>query len=263
MHLAKYIGTAGLAAALLIPFSAYSENCNDLASNTTWIIGMEKLQSYYQSGNYAKVTETAKSLFTICSQSPTLFYYTGAALEKQGDTERALIYYQKASENLTNMSTDAGISRQIWYKRYELEHPERTQEAVAAQQEKIEELSEQVIELEKENAGLSVLAPNADLDVHKIYMWSGIGTGIAGIVLLATGAGLAFSDADNTQVKNNKAHIKSNYLSGWTLFGTGIGLTVIGAALSGYAGYRYSKAKEDALMSVELAPNGASFSMTF
>lgn len=263
MHFAKYLGSAVLTTALLTPFSVYAENCNDLDSNPTWLHGMKSIQANFQSGDYQKVTEIALTLFPICSISPTLFYYTGAALEEQGDTERALIYYQKASENLTNMSTDPGTSRKIWYKRYELEHPERTQKAVEEQQEKIETLTQQMIQLEKNNASLTVANAHKDSSEHKIYLWSGIGTGIGGIIFTALGAGLTFSDSNNTELRDHSAHIKAKYTSGWTLLGTGIGLTVIGAALAGYAGYQYNKSKEDAVISFDLAPNAASFSMTF
>ena len=47
-----------------------------------------------------------------------------------GDEERAKIYFQKSSESLSIMAADPGLSRKIWYTRYESEHPESTAEAL-------------------------------------------------------------------------------------------------------------------------------------
>lgn len=80
---------------------AFADDCNNIGSNAEWLEGMSKIQSDFKAGNYESVIETAKSMYQICATSPSLLFYTGLAIEKQGDVERATIYYQKASEALT------------------------------------------------------------------------------------------------------------------------------------------------------------------
>ena len=187
-----------------------------------------------------------------------LLYYMGNALEKQGDTSRALIYIQKASENISQMAVEPGTSRQIWYKRYELENPERTAENYKT-------LKTQATELEKKNIELSTLnsMSSDSASTYKSLMWTGIGGAIAGAAFAATGAGILGSLKENLDIKNKKARITPAYISGWTLLGVGIGSILIGGTVAGVAGYHYSKTNSDAVMSLQLAPNGASFGMTF
>lgn len=245
-------------ASFILTFNAFAENCNNLNQNSDWNSGMTTISSLYKAEKYDQALDVAKSLYNICSVSPTLLYYMGNCIEKKGDKEHALIYYQKASENITQMAVEPGISRQIWYKRYELEHPERTEESVNALKLKADELERKNIELSTLNA-----MSTDSTRTYKALMWTGIGSAIGGVILASTGGALVGGLEKNTEIKNNKAQIKSSYLAGWTLLGTGIGLTILGSTLAGIAGYHYSKNQTDAVLSLQFSPNGASFEMTF
>ncbi len=241
------------------------QDCSNIANNREWTQNISKLQNYYKAENYDAVIENAKPMFNICADSPSLLFYTGAALEKQGELERALIYYTKASENLTVMAADPGTSRLIWYKRYELEHPDRTEEAVSGQKEKIAELEQKVNDLENQSI---IESATASLDVSKKYegiLWTGVGLGIAGVVFIGTGAGVAAS-VEKTELvgsDGNQLNIDKRFTAGWGLLGTGIGLTIAGAVMAGIGGYHYSKSKSDAVMTFNASPMSASFAMTF
>ncbi len=265
LHRVRRILFPAIFLSCFISSQALAENCEGLASNPEWTQNLAKIQEDYKAGNYGAVVETAKPMFQICSISPALLYYTGSAIEKQGDAERALIYYTKASENLTVMAADANMSRQIWYKRYELEHPDRTEEAVAAQSAKVVGLEQKVSDLESQAL---INSTNTSLDEskkHEITLWTGVGMGGLGIILIGTGAGVAASVEKSGLVEpdGNKLRINEGFTAGWALIGTGIGLTVAGAVMAGIGGYHYSKAKADAVMTFNASPVSASFAMTF
>ncbi len=247
----------------LIFSQAFAQDCQNLNENETWLNGLFNIQSLFEKGEYDKALEIAKNLYEICPDSPTLLYYTGIALEKQGDAERALIYYQKGSENTFKIATPSSISRVIWYKRYEMEHPERTEEAVAIQASMIESQGKQIEELQAvidqfPQQKRAILEQKA-AEIQPL-MWTGVGIGGVGIASLIAGAALLGADT-NPLGGNYKENPKR--VAGWTLLGTGLGLAVAGGIVSGLAGYKYSKAKEDAVMTVSALPMGASFSMTF
>lgn len=230
---------------------AYAQDCNNLNENPTWVDAISDLQTLNKDGAYDRALEIAKALFDICPDSPTLLYNTGYALEQKGDVERAKIYYQKASENTSQMETSANISRMIWYKRYEIEHPERTEEAIQAQTKNINTQAEHI---EKQNT----LIEQSTAQIQSL-MWTGVGVGGAGIAFLATGAALLVAD------KNPLQDLKENpkRATGWTLLGTGIGMAIAGSIMAGISGYQYSKSKNDAVMSFNVSPMGISFDMTF
>ena len=254
----KLILLFAIALSCFISTQAFAGDCSEIANNREWIEGINKLQEYYKAENYDAIIETAKPLFQICGDSPTLLFFTGTAIEKKGETERALIYYTKASENLTAIATNVSVSKSIWYKRYELEHPDRTEDAVAAQNAKIAELEQQQL----------INSTNTSLDESKKFetiLWTGVGVGIAGVALIGTGAGVAASvqKGDLIRPKDGKLGIAPKFTTGWALIGTGIGMTVAGAVMAGIGGYHYSKAKSDAVMTFNASPMSASFAMTF
>ncbi len=245
--------------------TAFANECDDLETNTTWQKGMNTIAQMQKQGNHEQALEETKKLYKICSLAPSLLYMTGESLEATGDKERALIYYQKATENMSQMVVEPGLARKIWYRRYELEHPERTADAISEQQSRIEELTAQAQELEKKNLELSVkdsLMTNP-ADGFKTLMWTGAGSAIGGAVLAIAGGTMLGVIDKNTEIRGGKAHIKSSFLTGYVLLGTGIGLTVLGSAVAGIGGYYYSKTKSNAVMSFNFTGTGASFGMTF
>ena len=255
----KFLSAALFVCGIFIASNAFAEDCNNLGNNAEWRSGMAEIQSLYQSNEYNKALDKAKALYAICSISPTLLYYTGLILDEQGDDERALIYYQKASENISQMGVEPGIARQIWYARYEGEHPDRTEEAVAIKDDTISILSKQAAEYEAQSKMASTEAFSESADKIQTLLWTGVGVGGGGLVMLVAGAVLLGMDRNPLDGLNENP----NRAAGWAMLGAGIGLTVVGAVTAGIAGYHYSKTKEDAVLSFGVSPTGASFGMTF
>ena len=97
-------------------------------------------------------------------------------------------------------------------------------------------------------------------------MWAGIGVGIGGLALTATGIALtAVSKDEIIKINNNKDKVSENNVrvAGWALLGTGIGLLASGIVTASIGGYHYSKAKNDAVLSFQVSPTSTSFRMTF
>ena len=259
------------AAAIASPTLAFAD-CDALDQNTTWNQGLMQIQKQVESAKYAEALETAQPLFAICQESPVLLYYTGLAMRGTGDEERAKIYFQKSSESLSKMAAEPELSQKIWYTRYEAEHTESTPDAIKEKERTIESLSKQVADLNKEkqhleqsSVELSASSGNEVIHYHQV-MWTGIGIGIGGLAITTVGAvlvGLSKDSDEAMEVKTGTLSENGIRIAGWTLLGTGIGLTAAGIVTAGIGGYHYSKAKEDAVMSLQVAPMGASFRMTF
>ncbi len=256
------------AAAIAAPTIAFAD-CNALDQNAEWNQGLTLLQKQVESGKYKEALETAKPLFSICQDSPALLYFTGLAMRGTGDAERATVYFQKSSESLSIMAAEPGMSRLIWYTRYEAEHPESTPEALEEKDRNLKSLARQVAELNDEKHSLEI--SSTELSVASSYeatnylqvMWTGIGIGIGGLALTATGLGLMLNKKSIVELNNGKLTERDAYTAGWALLGSGIGLTAAGIVTASIGGYHYSKAKDDAVLSFQVSPMGTSFRMTF
>ncbi len=220
------------------------------------------MQAYYEQEKYDKALDVSKRLMDICSFSPALLYYTGLNLEMTGDFDNAMLYFQKATDSTVSLDATPDLAKQIWYKRYEMENPESAQASIEQKNDIITLMTEQIESLEKTNAKLM---NEGSIGHYRSVMWTGIGIGIAGLILSGTGTGLAVSQKNNYLEVNSihKLVMKNGYIAGWTLLGTGIGLTVAGTIVASIAGHRYSKAKSEVKNSVSISPYGASFNMTF
>lgn len=233
----------------LLPATGYAD-CNDLSNNPKWTSQLTILKEQVDSKKYSEAIETSKPLFAICQESPALLYYTGLALQGNGDADRAKVYFQKASEATSGMATEPGISRLIWYARYEAENPNRTKESVEKLNAELEKYKIQDVQ--------SSYTDQIVLDRYKATMWTGIGVGIAGIVLTSVGGALVATQEksnDKSVVRGESLKIRGGYLAGWTTLGVGLGLAVAGAITAGIGGYQYTH-----LESNNAAPDGADLS---
>ena len=274
---------AFLSAALLFTVNAYADDCQNLAGNEDWNRNFENLQYEIQTGNYDAAFQSANVLFGICPRSPALNYYLGIAFKDTGDDVKATMYFQKASEYTSEFTVTPEMSRQIWYARYEAEHPECSTFSMAAQKQKEAELNAQ-----NDSLKLDIAAQNARLDavnelnntltqkdqeaLRKKYatlMWTGTGIGILGIAGTITGAVLVthcdkYEDVTGPSTDTKRKYdIRPGYISGWVLIGAGASLAVAGAVMAGLGGYQYTHSNNDVAFHLNIVPNAAAMSLTF
>ena len=251
---------------------AYADGCDNLPSNTKWTNGIADIKRYTEAEKYDKSLEVARKLYKICDRSPVLNYYIGLSLQGNGEDVKATQYLQRASELTKEVSVSVETTRLIYYARYESEYPERTEKAVNARSEEIHELqdenkrlralinSAQIEQAEYKSVDQAIKAPEKIR--YAQMMWVGISTGILGVALTTVGSTL-FATVDNYKMDHGKPHIAPAYISGWTLFGVGLGLTISGAVTAGIAGYRYTHIDDYVDLTVSVAPNNVSLSLVF
>lgn len=255
-----------------------SEGCHTLVDNTTWNDGILVLHKAIESKDYEAGLKVAATLTNICAESPILNYYVGLAMQGQGDNVKSLIYFQKASQFISEFTVTPEVSRRIWYSRYEGEYPERTEDSVNRRTEENKrlasdnaDLSKRLTEAERTIETLThsnnTLSEQLLADAKTRYattMWTGVGIGIAGI-LVSVGGGLLVKFSNN--IDSNE--ITPQYISGWAMFGGGIGLTIAGAVVAGIGGWQYTHVgskdtvSDDISVSLHFNGTGATFGMTF
>jgi hypothetical protein len=281
------IGT-GLVLAATMSNAAFADDCDNLSNNPNWDLNFSTLENAVDKGDYDTAVETAKVLFGICAQSPALLYYTGVAMKGKGDKERAQQYFVKASENTSEIAVDPGMSRRIWYARYEMEHPEATPEAIKAKADEMAETKRQYADLKTQfdemNKNIELNTAQRSMEEKFLLqqskenwwssMWAGVGIAGAGIALTITGGVLASTSekiekAGTPTTEKSGFAITKGYVAGWTLLGAGIAMTIGGTVLTGIAGYHYnaidldSDGAKDESVSFNVSPTGVSFGMTF
>ena len=258
--------------------AALSSGCATLAQNQAWNDGIMALRVGVETKDYDAALKAATPLTTICGESPILNYYVGLAMQGTGDNVKALIYFQKASQYMTDFAVPPEIARRIWYARYEGEHPERAEDAVLRRAEENKRLTAQNTDLTEKLAQAERTIENLNLS-HKVTidqmhaeaqsryaatMWTGVGVGIAGILVGVGGGLLAYFSSNN-----EAAAITPQYISGLAMLGGGIGMTLAGAIVAGIGGYQYTHVgledtvTDDVSVSFNFTGTGATFGMTF
>ncbi len=278
----------GLALAATVSTNAFADACDNLGNNAEWKSNFAKLETAVDKGQYDEAVEYAKSLYAICAKSPALLFYTGQAMKGQGDKDRATQYFIKAAEMTSDVAVDPGMSRRIWYARYEAEHPEATPEALQAKADELAAEKNKYDELKAEWDAKSVEEREnaARIEVASVYlqqeskrswgaaMWSGVGIAVAGIALTATGAALITSSdkiekSGETTTEKSGFAVTKPYVTSWALLGAGLAMTVGGTVLTGIAGYHYARidldndGAADESVSFNILPGSVSFGMTF
>ena len=251
-----------------MPGLAFAD-CDDIGE-PSYQKKVKEFIAIYESGEYQNAIEAAKPLFAVCKETPSVLFYTGLAFRDLGNLDNAKVYVQKASENLSKYSADPGLSRKIWFERYELEHPEGTIEAVNARKTMIESLTIQVGEANSQKEAMIeqmdavkadkalyidknhelelALVATGDVNRYKTMMWTGAGIGIAGIVATIAGGAMV---AANDEIKIKNVGVSNNNVLegkpdgitrdlGLGLIGSGIGMTIVGTVMAGVSGYYYT-----------------------
>ncbi len=118
--------------ALLLAGNAFADDCENLGSNQQWKDGLYEVKASLENGNYDAVLLKGEELSFICSRSPKLNYYIGSAYAAKNDFENAKVYFEIAGDSTYEFATTPELSKDIFYGRYEAEHPERTEAAVKA-----------------------------------------------------------------------------------------------------------------------------------
>ena len=269
----------GLCSLALIS-SAFADNCDNLNNNKTWNATFEKLNEAYQNKDYATALQYSRELESICELSPILNYTIAYIHKGLGDNEKYLFYLQKSTQNTERFSVDKNALDQIWSDKYIAAHPEADPEIIKAREATIATQAETIAQQETQlksmqlTAGESIALQeevNASHKADDALLWTSVAISSAGLILTAVGAVLVVQNKDNaigsrTKANQSESYVKSSYPMAWGLVGAGIGVTVIGTALSGYFGYKYSKNhKNDNTkeLSFQISPYYSSVSFTF
>lgn len=256
--------------------SVFAQDCGNINEDETWLNGLDAMKWGLDNEDFDLTLDAGRSINSICPNSPIYLYYLAQAFKGKGDDANARKYIYKASDETFNFATAPQMSQNIWYLRYELDHPDRTEQAVHALEETVQNLKEENAGLKSNNAGEDL---SREVQRENLYVgtWIGGGIGLAGVVMAVAGGVLVaiddnnvdlkerneFKDEDDALHKIDSYTVKSTYSAGLALLGTGIGFAVAGAIVSGYFGYQYRHLNEESAVSVSLSPNRISVGLTF
>lgn len=258
-------------------FGAGEGYAQDVLKDQTWISGMEQLRRQVNSKEYSQALETAKPLYSIHPEDPVLYLYTGLAVKGQGEESRALKYFKRASELVTNENVSPKDAQLIWNTLYEIENPESSVDEVVKRKAEINKLQEELKEQEKQNQiSMDILATTGSMnivDTYKTILLTGVVVGAAGIIM-SIASGIALAVVPKTTIKSNSSgddafYICGGYVTAWSFLGVGLGLSVIGAVMSGYGGYFMNhlgdapENMEHEDYSFHIGPGSVGFSMNF
>ena len=275
-----YIFAGGGLCSLALISSAFADSCDKLENNKTWNATFEKLNEAYVNKDYATALQYSRELESICELSPILNYTIAYIHKGLGDKEKYLFYLQKSTQNTERFSVDKNTLDQIWSDKYIAAHPDADPEHIKAQEETIINQAETINQLKAQlestqiTAGESIALQEEVNNSHKAddaLLWTSIAIGGTGLILTAVGAVLVVQNKDKAigsrvNADYTENYVKSGYPMAWGLVGAGIGVTVIGTALSGYFGYKYSKNHKDDNskgLSFQISPYYSSVAFTF
>ena len=201
-----------------------------------------------------KALKTAENLNTICERSHILNYAMGRIYKEKGNDSKALYYMQRATLFTKEFAVRGKTLEQMWFDRYEAEHPEARPAAIEALKQENAELKAQARQTH-DKAMESRIDMQADLMTEKNRYGAGLWTGVAvagvGVILIGVGAGLLASSNDDTvgfhEDKENRElnpYTKSQNNAYWGMIGGGIASTVVGATLAGLFGDWYANTNQ-------------------
>ncbi len=228
---------------LLWASNAHADGCDSLDSNPDWSAGIVQLHSSLRHDNYQRALKITQELSAICERSPSLNYTIGKIYQKIGDKAKAVEYMQKATQYSSDFVVSQDSLEQMWYARYEAEHPEMASENLTVIQQKLDETQIN----------------------FSTALWTSIGIMSAGAILTCVGGALFASNqapiAFDTSQKRASVKFKTHLYTG--LMAGGVGLTLTGAILTGIMGYHYVQSKKDDSFALALMPVGASLMFRF
>ncbi len=261
---------------LMFSSVAFADDCQRIGSNPSWKSGMAKLSEQTNQKQWNDALKTAENLSAICDRMPVLNYVMGRIYKEKGNDSKALYYYQRATLFTEEFAVNGKQLEQMWFDRYEAEHPDARPEAIEAMKNENAELKER-LKKTQDKAVDARFGEQADLMVEKSRYGAGLWTGVAvagiGLVLTGVGAGLIVANSDDTiefekeTVKDAEGHetyyikpqTKGQNNAYWGMLGAGIAATVVGVTLTGIFGYWYSHTSvevDDSPISFYGTPNG-------
>jgi hypothetical protein len=271
---------SGIAAALLVPRLCLAEDCSMLEENVRWNELFTQFNTQYSEGDYAGAIETTKLLQEICSKSPILNFSIAGSYNKLGDNANAKKYIRFALEQTEEFAVSPEVLESMWLMRFEIEACDREEydKLAAKEAEERQQLEDTTHALMVANEELQkrreVMAGDVSEEHlrNQILMWSGVGVGGAGLIMMITGAALAGIERGEKTVPNDSFEsdksggvtVKSHHYATWTLLGIGIGATIAGAAMAGLGAYYYTHPiTEDMTMTVAFSPSYLNFGVAF
>lgn len=229
---------------------------------------MIRLVEYMADQDYQRADELSHQMSLRCSRSPMLNYIQAKLQEEKGDIDAAKLFYQKASEYTYEFAVAPDTAKKIWYARYEVENPEQTQGGVSKLRLMRDKNLEKAQELEDKYALIAEKTYADQIGEYKTLTWTGTGIGIAGIVLLSAGFGMAMTLDDDekyysvSQKPDNYA-IKPGYSFSLAMIGAGGAMTIAGAVLAGIYGYKWANLDKNESVALGVSPNRVSLTWSF
>ena len=261
--------------------AAFADDCSDLDKNPAWVSGYKKLEQAIQENNDKQILLYGEALLEVCPRLPKLNYMMAQVYKRQGDEAKTLYYLQNSTRYTKEFVIDTTLLEQMWTERVFAENPDSRPENVKRIQAENEELKASnqkllhSLDLVREGHSNFNVAVS---DANKLWgtlMWSGVGVSAVGLASLVAGAvmigtmdkPLVFDDGVDHSDKSVahesqyiRAKIKGKYGTAWALIGAGIGITVVGAGVTGFAGYYYTRTDD---VAISVSPGGFSVSGTF
>ena len=265
-----------LLGSMAAPMEACASPCDNLDNNPAWTSGMTKMNNAYIAGDWNEALKIGKELQNICNDSPFLNYTLANIYKNQNNKERHLFFLERATEQTRNFVVDNDMLNRMWNDKYIAAHPEADPETIKKQMNELDVANRTLIDRDYEIQALKKELADSkknledNIEMYKSLLWTGVGIGIGGLALTATGSALVItSDAIDFKENFNGPHKyteKTEHVLGWALIGTGAALAITGSVLAGVYGYKYSHHKDnqtDVELSFSVLPNYTSIKVEF
>ena len=259
--------------------------CQTLNENATWNTEIVLLTENVKRKDFDAALLNAEKLNEICDRSPIVNYSLGRIYQEKGDEAKAIEYLKRATQNTQEFNIPDSNLQQMWYDRYEAEHPDARPANIEARQKEIAQLHSDV-DAANERTRLVTAERDAKIDeLHQlereshnnygIGLWTGVGIAGAGVVLAAVGGAMMAVKKDeavdlgeidiNDNLKpEGSAKVKAANTAYMIMLGAGAGLAVAGSIVAGIMGYKYTHSKDGSeTLSFGIAPTGAVVNVTF
>ncbi len=288
----KTLCVAGACAMGIMSFSANAfADCKSMG-DSEWNELTAQMNSAYSAGDFEGALNYGKRLNIICARSPVVNYTMSAIYRKMGNEKEAAVYAKKATDYITDYPVSQAVAERIWLNRAEYDLPYKSDlEALQAKTADYDEIkanyeallavqTEANIRNEYESSNRAIQTKQMKEDAYKDWnalLWSGVGITGVGLVLAITG-GVMTTKVDKVEysrpaiedlAEKSGFSVTQKYVASYALLGTGIGLSVVGATLTGVAGYKVTHIDldgdgvKDESVSFNVSPSAVQFGMTF